>query len=270
MRVSASYNYFNGDEHFPASLRAVRGGIEHISVVWQEVSNAGEPITDTARATLEEAEAAGLIDEVILYVPDLALPRARNERRKRRLGLEAARAAAASHFLTLDTDEFYRGAELAAARAQIAEHGWRSTSVASFLHIQRPVWRAPDTTRCCFITEIHPETRIGVQEFPSPHVDPTRRMTARADTHHHFLPDVVAMYHMNLVRRDLDQKLRNSSTTNTAFLDEVAARIAAWTPGQPLEFPNKGALHFKPVVNEFSTWDPAARGNHFTQKDLNT
>ena len=102
MRLSASYNYFNGDEHFLASLRAVRGGIEHVSVVWQEVSNAGEPITEAARAALAEAEAAGLIDEVIAYTPDLELPRARNERRKRRIGLEAARAAGASHFLTLD------------------------------------------------------------------------------------------------------------------------------------------------------------------------
>ena len=217
MFVSASYNYFNGDEHLLASLRALRGGVEHVSLVWQEVSNAGEPITATARAALQAASAQGLVDQVIAYAPDLTRPRGANERAKRRLGLEAARAAGASHFLSMDADEFYRVAELAEARRQIAANGWRSTSVDTFLHLRRPVWRAHDSTRCCFLTEISPDTQIGIADFPSPRVDPTRRMSADPEHHHHFDVSVVAMYHMNLVRRDLDQKLRNSTTTDTAY-----------------------------------------------------
>ncbi|QEW23925.1 hypothetical protein LA6_006163 (plasmid) [Marinibacterium anthonyi] len=256
MFVSASYNYFNGDEHLLASLCALRGGVEHVSLVWQEVSNAGEPITATARAALQEARARGLVDQVIAYAPDLTRPRGANERAKRRLGLEAARAAGASHFLSMDADEFYRVAELAEARRQIAANGRRSTSVDTFLHLRRPVWRAPDSTRCCFLTEISPDTQIGVDDFPSPWVDPTRRMSADPEHHHHFDASTVAMYHMNLVRRDLDQKLRNSTTTDTAFLDEVARVVAAWTPGEVLAFPRKGDIVPGPVRNEFETWDP--------------
>ena len=256
MRISASYNYPNGEEHFLASVRAVRSVIDHISVVWQEISNAGEPITANARQALQAAVDEGLVDETISYAPDLSVTRRQNETTKRRLGLEAARSAGATHFLSLDTDEFYRPAEVEKARRLIAQEGWESTSVSSFLHVRRPVWRSPDLTRCCFITRIQPGTQIGVRDFPSPYVDPTRRMTARAETHYHFPVEAVAMYHMNLVRRDLAQKLRNSSTTDPAFLDEVASAIAAWLPGTPLDFPRKGALHFDYVQNEFNTYDP--------------
>ncbi|PYE91894.1 hypothetical protein C8J35_1362 [Rhizobium sp. PP-F2F-G38] len=59
---------------------------------------------------------------------------------------------------------------------------------------------------------------MGVADFPHPFIDPTRTMTADPLTHHHFDVSTVSMYHMNLVRRDLAQKLRNSTTRDTVFL----------------------------------------------------
>jgi hypothetical protein len=256
MMVSGSYNYFNGDEHLIASLRTHRAGLEHISIVWQEISNAGEPIAPQARDALSEAVDTGLVDEAIRYEPDFRVSRKANETRKRAIGLATARRAGATHFLSLDADEFYRPGELANARQQIALNGWRSTSVETFLHVVRPIWRAADVTRCCFITEIGNDTEIGVQHFPTPHVDPSRRMTAEPSTHHHFPKDMVSMYHMNLVRRDLAQKLRNSSTVDVDFLSRVALAVAEWSPGQPLDFPGKGVLDVTTAENEFATFDP--------------
>lgn len=258
MRLGVSYNYYNGDEHFLASLRAMRPHADHISVVWQTVSNAGEPISEQARVALCTAARRGWVDTIEHFSPDLTAERAWNETEKRRLGLELARQANASHFLGLDTDELYRSEELQRAKEQIASNGWRSTSVSSFLHIQRPIYRARDKTNCCFIVEIMADTRIGVPEFPCDTVDATRKMTADADTHHHFSPDVVAMYHMNLIRRDLAAKLRNSSSRDAGFLDEVARTVADWRFGLPLVFPKKGELAIEMVPNEFGTFDPGA------------
>ena len=155
----------------------------------------------------------------------------------------------------MDADEFYRPAEFMVARELIKTFGWTSTSVQTFLHLKRPVWRSPDVTCCCFLTAITPETRIGVLDFPHPHIDPTRKMTSDPDGHHHFEPSIVAMYHMNLVRRDLMQKLRNSTTTDMYFLSEVAAAVERWQPGEDFYFPNKGKLNVNRVANEFDTFD---------------
>lgn len=256
MRLAASYNFFNGEEHLLASMRALRPCVDVVSIVWQEVSNAGAQITAAGRRAVQDAAHQGLVDEVIAYAPDLSLQRKENETAKRAIGLEAARRSGATHFLTLDADEFYRQAEFDAAKAAIQRHGWQSTSVESFLHIRRPVWRAHDVTCCCFITEIDAHTQIGTAEFPCDHVDPSRRMTSDPARHHHFEPDVVAMYHMNLVRADIDSKLGNTSTRNDGFLAKVRAEWETWQPGRPFRFPRKGALHMDRVPNEFDTFDP--------------
>lgn len=256
MYLSASYNYFNGDEHFLSSLNSVRTEIDHISVVWQQKSNSGEMITERAAKTLEEAKMLHLVDEVIHFEPDLKLKRRANETEKRKIGLECARSVGATHFLSLDTDEFYRPHELANAKSKIQEHGWKSTSVSSFFHLLRPIFRAQDTTCCCFITRIDEDTQIGVPEFPCENVDSTRRMTAEANTHHHFNSDIVAMYHMNFVRTDLQQKLRNSSTVNKKFLRQVELALKNWSPASDFHFPNKGVFKVSEVANEFNTYDP--------------
>ncbi|MGV2130872.1 hypothetical protein ACQZ4Q_09490 [Agrobacterium vitis] len=256
MRISASYNFFNGDEHLISSLKLMRECVDHISIVWQKISNAGEPISSCAINALHSANELNLADEIVFYEPNLDLPRNKNEVSKRQIGLDIARKAGATHFLTLDADEFYRPAEFSDAKKLIKKHGWKSTSVPTFLHLKSPVWRAPDVTCCCFITEISDATEMGVEYFPQENIDPTRRMTASAADHHHFAANVVAMYHMNLVRRDLNQKLRNSTTTNTEFLNLVAEAVDRWRPGAPFEFPNKGKLNLSFVENEFNTYEP--------------
>lgn len=258
MQISASYNFFNGDEHLIPSLLLMRQCVEHISIVWQSVSNSGEPITPYAKQTLLAAQDAGLVDAVIAYEPDLMMERHENERAKRRIGLAVARNAGATHFLSVDADEFYRPQEFHAARNLIEKYGCTSTSVNTFLHLKRPIFRAPDNTCCCFVTAITDMTEIGVLEFPHPNIDPTRRMTANSQNHHHFDPSVVAMYHMNLVRRDLEQKLRNSTTRDTDFLHKVQRAVQQWKPGQDFCFPNKGKLDISEVPNEFNTFDDDA------------
>lgn len=175
MKISASYNFFNGDEHLVPSLTLMRKCVEHISIVWQPISNSGEGITSYAEEALAAVEASQLADDIILYKPDLTLDRHVNERTKRCIGLDAARNAKATHFLSVDADEFYRPEEFHAARRLIEENGWQSTSVNTFLHLKRPIYRSSDVTCCCFVTSITDSTEMGVANFPCPHVDPTRK-----------------------------------------------------------------------------------------------
>ena len=218
MIVSASYNYFNGHEHFIASLSSIRSSVDHISVVWQSISNAGEDISIDAESALHEASELKLVDDVVHYTPNLDLPRrSMNELNKRKLGLSLAKFRSASHFLSMDADEFYRKEEFIAAKRKIEDEGWKTTSAHSFMHCQTPRWRCLDRTNVCFLCELQSDTEIGMKYFPASNVDPTRRITSHSDSHYFFKTDELAMYHMNLVREDFAQKLRNSSTENSAF-----------------------------------------------------
>tara|TARA_Y100000356_G_scaffold57190_1_gene46296 strand:+ start:2166 stop:2948 length:783 start_codon:yes stop_codon:yes gene_type:complete len=256
MILSVSYNFFNGEEHLIPSLESIRNSVEHISVVFQEISNKGEAATQSAKEALHQAIEEGLVDHAIVYQPDLHLPRSANELNKRIAGLQIAREQSATHFFTIDADEFYREEEFSAARKKIEEEGYNSTSVGSFLHIKRPVYRGDDVTNCAFITKIEKDTRLGTPTYPSLMVDPTRKISVPETKHYHFKKEEIAMYHMNMVRKDIREKLNNSSTTDKGFLNQVHEAFTNWEDKSVFNFPRKGPIVIEHVQNEFNTYDP--------------
>lgn len=261
MRLGASYNFFNGEEHLAASVESVRSSCDVINVVFQNVSNAGEPASAEAISVLQGLATSGLVDQVLDYVPDLNLARQENELSKRKLGLKNLKRRRCSHFLGMDADEFYRAPEIATAKQLIAKNGYGRTSVSSFFHIQRPVFRAKDTTNVAFICRLNLFTKLG-GAFPKDMIDPTRTVQTVPKNHHHFDREIVAMYHMNFVRRDIAAKLRNSSTVDGEFLDAVGKALINWKFGEPFRFPRKGSVDVMKVTNEFETFDPIKSGRN--------
>lgn len=256
MKLSASYNFFNGQEHLKASVASIRSSVDHISVVYQEVSNAGLPASRETLSLLHHLMEEKLIDEMYLYTPDPHLSRQHNELLKRRIGLELARKRKCTHFFTIDADEFYRKGELEYAKNYIEKTLVNSTSVSSFFHVKRPIYRALDITNCAFITEINYLTNISKYLYPVNNVDRTRRLFVFPRRHFHFGLGEVAMYHMNFVRKDLEDKLANTSTTNVEFLNKIRDAINNWVEGDTFLFEGKGVFKVVEVENEFNAWDP--------------
>ncbi len=262
MRAAGSYNVFNGEEHLLASLQSVRRGLDHINLVVQRRSNWDEAASDELETVLSEAKARGLCDEIIAFEPDLSAAAQENEFHKRSLGLAAALAAGATHFMTLDCDEFYEPDAFDAAKAAIRANGWETTAVATYLHIKRPIWRSrePDTTCCAFLTAVDASSALSFRGDYPVLVDPTRRLHGERANFHMFPSDAIAMMHMNLVRKDgLASKLRNTSSAHaTEFIEKVRACYRDWSFGQPLVFPNKPPLDIVAVPDMFGIDEPYA------------
>lgn len=268
MILGASYNFFNGEEHLRASVRSIRNEVDHISVVYQKVSNRGNLISEEALDALSDLQHEGLIDSLCLYEPDLFKPAVENERIKRQIGIDVARSEGMTHFLSIDADEFYRDKELRAAKDFIEKNRILNTSVYSYMHILTPNWRARDCTNVSFITKLTKRTMIRKTYFVGS-VDPTRRIVTPGPlsiycsfppfwrNHYHFDDNVISMYHMNLVRKDgLRSKFNNSSTNNELFFRDLENLFCNWVPGDTFIFPGKGRLGVKFVENEFNTWTP--------------
>lgn len=239
MQLGVAYNFFNGEEHLIASLRSVRDAVDCIVIVYQTTSNAGEPLSDAARSVLDYSLSSKLADFAIEYTPDFGVTRQKNELRKRKMGLAFCRKAGCSHFLSMDTDEFYRLAELEYAKYTILQHRLTCTTVSSFFHLKRPIYRALDTTNVPFICSINWFTQLGGSRYPAPMVDPTRIVSTFPRRHLHFDHSNVAMYHMNFVRNGFGSKMRNSSTIDNDFLTLIASRIEDWEWPEPFDFPKK-------------------------------
>lgn len=272
MKLSVSYNFFNGEEHLIPSILSVRNSVDFITIVYQNFSNAGNAISAEALDVLNDIRKNKLVEKIIEFKPDSSLARHRNELAKRSIGLQEALNAKCTHFFTMDADEFYRRKELDFAKDYIFRNRINASSVDSYFHIKTPNWRAKDTTRCAFITKINDRTQIGSGDYYIAMVDSTRSLKPVKSNsiisialgrffptivHIHFEDTDVAMYHMNFVRKDeMNSKLANTSTTDIAFLEKIRARYLEWQPGTIFSFPNKGDFKFDHVRNEFATWTP--------------
>ena len=257
MKLSVSYNFFNGEEHLEKSISSIRNVVEHISIVFQKTSNSGEEMSTSAFETIARIRDQKLVESFHEYEPDLSTSRGNNEINKRKIGLAIAKKERCTHFFTMDADEFYREKEILAAKDFIIKNNITSSSVNTFFHLKRPIWRAKDITNCAFISKVNWFTKIANIPYPVEMIDSTRKIRVFPLRHHHFNENVVAMYHMNFIRRDIDNKLRNSTTTDRLFLNRVAENIKDWVEGTPFVFPNKGTFELRKVPNEFDTYDPA-------------
>jgi glycosyltransferase involved in cell wall biosynthesis len=243
LKFGASYNLFNGEEHFIPSLKVHREEIEYINVVVQYRSNFGEEATEQLYQAVSAAKRDGLIDEVIEYIPNLSLTPQANELAKRNIGMEAAKSAHVNYFATLDADEYYQTNALREAKRFIIKKKILTTAAPTYLHIKRPIYRSkfPDTTCVCFFTRIDKSSKIIANDHFPALVDPTRRIHGNRDGFYMFLADQIAMMHMNLVRKDgLASKLRNTSSAHmTNFILNVKNAFESWQFGMLWEFPNK-------------------------------
>lgn len=254
MISGASYNVFNGEEHLIHSLRLMRKNVDYINIVVQFVSNVGNSASPRLESVLHQIQVEGLVDAVYVYNPDRSITPVENEIRKRNIGLQLAKNAGVTHFLTMDCDEYYPVSEFAAAKDFIVSNNIMSSAVRTYLHIKRPVWRSesPDTTCCAFLTKIETGDELVLDApYPAALVDPTRRLNGSAQTQ--LLPlELIAMRHMNLVRADLQNKLSNSSNAAaTEFMLKVKEAYDEWEHGKDLNFPGKPPMKIIEVEDIF-------------------
>ncbi len=265
MNLGVSYNFFNGEEHLLASIKSIRDSVDFVCLVYQNISNKGNNISEEALDTISDLRSNKLVDNFYCYHPNLYVSAQENEIEKRKIGLNIVRKMRMSHFMTMDADEFYRKTELDFAKEFIAQKNILNSTVHSYMHIKSPTRRALDTTLVPFITKITHSTALSKKYFVK-NVDPTRRFVCKSPlylnpfkkSHYLFPHNVVAMYHMNLVRKDnLKSKLQNSSTNNSEFFNQLMTEFNNWNcESGKFYFPGKGLLDVRSVPNEFNAWDP--------------
>jgi len=206
--LAAIYNVFDGEELLKGSIDCLKNDVDHIIIVWQDVSNFGEfhnPMPEITRAT------EGFNAHLIYYRPDVIKSQKSgmiNEARKRNIGLTKARELGCTHFLHIDVDEYYH--DFATAKQLYFDSGRAGSVCRMYTYFKRPTLRLeqPENYYVPFIHEIKRHTRTGFQDYPF-HVDPTRKIN-ESDVGE--LP--IKMHHFSWVRKSIARKARNSSAKN--------------------------------------------------------
>jgi len=236
MRLGVSYNLYDGEELLAASVRAIRGEVDHVAVIYQNVSNFGERREDDLGVMLEDLRRQGLIDSYEGYDPDLSAKPLVNEHNKRVLGVRRCNAAGCNYHLNLDVDEFYRPEQLRNAKDFILTNGIENSAVTFFSYLKSPRYRVLDAEYS--VPFIFKSTgrieRDAAARFPCL-VDGSRVLRS-GGRFYYFNRYEVVMHHMSGVRKDLDRKFRNSTIMSydervKAVAREARARIADYAFG---------------------------------------
>lgn len=307
MRLGVTYNVYDGEELLEASARSVRAHAAHIVVVYQLVSNYGEPARPGLELMLQSLLDRGIVDELLRVDPvDIPPGEARAsvvskdaprsevgndptfatlneafflELKKREEGRRCCAAAGCSHFMSMDTDEFYLHDQLASLARMMEEPNPTTgrlplASVATMrLLFKDPRWELlpqEDSFKVpviCVCDDAYPLKLLPNWQMV---VDPTRRIDcAREDVL--IVPrDTCEMWHMSFVRRDVSCKLRNTSNRANygAVADSASDPASQFLRDFEAWQPHMTPIHPHPVWNNFYK-SARVLSNHF-DVDLDT
>jgi glycosyltransferase involved in cell wall biosynthesis len=255
-RLGVSYNVFDGTELLRDSILSIRDSVDHISVVYQDISNmgnAGDPgLTDLIMDLVHE----GLVDDVMYYIPDLTQLPSTNEINKRNMGYINSYEHACTHHISMDVDEFYEKEQFREAKKIIYEKDFDSSACHLLTYYKNNttiVW-PPESYYVPFIYKIRPGLMYSRMVWPVT-VDPTRRI---APGNIMIFEDIV-MHHFSYVRKDLVSKLKNSSA-NSNFTPSgtkmVIEHFENWKPGDKALFAPFAYFGTRQIDPKFLlTWD---------------
>lgn len=272
-KIGVSYNLFDGEELLEASIKAIREHVYYINVVYQTISNLGNPASPDLVEKLEAMRKEGLIDELYLYTPILEAHPRYNETNKRDIGFELVKNDGCDYFLGMDVDEFYDGQQLELAAKHMVLNDITTSAVSIIRYYKHPEYQVFGIHNCMepgdtlfnyyvpFLVKIDRSIiqKHGTDYFPC-FTDPTRGISCPGRFRVFCVQDI-AMHHMSTIRKDLVKKLQNTSETiyskgSLEAIKEIEKSILDFDFDKfkevPKDFAIDGANLYRKVENKFN------------------
>ena len=127
MKLGVSYNVFDCEELLEGSIKQIRQQVDYISVVYQTVSNFGNPCNPELVILLERLKSEGLVDELFEYSPKINKGGHSNEIQNRNIGLALSQGAGCTHHMSMDSDEYYLSSEFEGLKKIVIEGDYDSS-----------------------------------------------------------------------------------------------------------------------------------------------
>ena len=301
MKIGISYSLFDGEELLKRSVETLREcGVDYVNIIWQKISYFGQPASEGIEDLLADLVRSKLVDELLHYAPKYSGKPAftlyttkfakMDELAKRNLGLELARQAGCSHFLSIDADEFYFPRQFRAAAKFIQKNDIDYSVVEIQPYHLKPTFAlhpVRDNLHVPFIFNIEkwPDCWLEYDSMSFPqscYTDTTRRVNMTLDKQrlHIFPRDEILMHHMRTVRKSLCRKYTNSTHFQSANARRVqrlllqAREMKGVFEGTISEVENHFNIHIDPsdpfVYNKpYRTWQtPVLWVNNFISSKL--
>lgn len=221
MKLAAGYIIFDGLEVLEKSIKSIRSQVDLVIVSYQTQSWRGTPAQSDLVEQLESLRKSGLVDELVEFTDFTPVTGSTGqdvnrmkdfERAKRQSCLRLALTLGATHYLSMDSDEFYRESDFKRAKERIIKDGLDATAVRYINYVTPTLHRGYSRWLVPFIYRITDLSKHMAQQPIFSGVDPTRGvMDPSYRSRHVFDPAEISMHHMEMVRKDLVSKYKASS-----------------------------------------------------------
>lgn len=238
MRLAAIYNVWGDFDLLDHSVRIMEPLVDGVIVVVSSRSNYGEVSSIPER----------WLGRVVFREPKFNIPM-HSETDKRNFGLQIARNAGYTHFLTIDADEFYEAGPFLKAKELFKNPNLKGLVCNCQTYFKNSsLTMGLDTTLVPFIHELTPTIRHEFnRNYPFAwidrqiRIDPTRSLNINSGVERIDL----TMHHMSWIRKDFDKKIRNSTARQNLERSTIKEDLANAKPGYHFKFYNKTLFETK-------------------------
>lgn len=238
MKLALIYNVWNDFDLLDHSVRVMTPLVDGVIVVVSSRSNFGEvsPIPER------------WLGRVVFREPKFNIPM-HSETDKRNFGLEIARKAGYTHFLTIDADEVYEAEPFLKAKELFKNPNLKGLVCNCQTYFKNSsLTMGLDTTLVPFIHELTPTIKHEFnRNYPFAwidrqiRIDPTRSLNINSGVDRIDL----TMHHMSWIRKDFDKKIRNSTARQNLERSTIKEDLANAKPGYFFKFYNKTLFETK-------------------------
>lgn len=226
MKLSASYNAFDGLDVLEKSILSISDSVDFISVVWQDISNNGNLCNEKDLSILKNLYNSDIINKIIEFTPNIKQTPHQNELAKRNLGLSFARERGYTHHLNIDCDELYIKSQFDHAKKMIESNDYEATACKMKTYYKYPNCIIVPAEEY-YVPFIHKITNRNYELSTKWSIlaDPTRKIPCKNPYSFNRLD--LEMHHLSYVREDLRSKLENSSA-NANFKNKIDSLIESY------------------------------------------
>jgi len=232
MKLGVSYNVFDGEELLEGSIKQIRGQVDYVSVVYQTVSNFGNPCSENLVPLLNRLKSEGLINELFEYKPKLSETFNTlglkviegkghfNEITKRNIGLSLSVGAKCTHHMSMDTDEYYLPEQFDFIKRKMIEGNYDSSYCQMRTYYKSWEYQLdpPEEYYVSLIYKLTNHSLFEMGKYSPVLVDPTRRMESGNSLI--LKREEIEMHHGSYIRDNIRTKLENSSAS-TNFKNDI-------------------------------------------------
>lgn len=221
MKLAIGYIVFDGLETLEGSIRSIRDSVDLVLVSYQLISWGNTKADPELLPKLQKLKGQGLIDHIIefknfipmsLVTPGEVLQAKAYECEKRQSLLNLARSLGATHYTSMDADEFYIKSEFDRAKQIIIDEELDATAVKYINYLTPTLHQGYSKFQVPFIYKIGKLSCHHSQQTSFSGIDPTRGILDESHTRIKvFDHETITMHHMEMVRKDLLAKYLASS-----------------------------------------------------------